>query len=304
MASALLENLTRVVRGKEDALHLAVVALLSGGHLLVEDVPGVGKTLLAKALARSVGASFRRVQATPDLLPADLTGVPVFHPETAVWEFRPGPLFANVVLVDEVNRATPRTQSALLEAMEERQVTVDGETRSLPAPFFLIATQNPFEHAGTFPLPDGQRDRFAVVVRLGHPARAAERELLLGTGGVDALDELEPVTDAAGLSTAIAAVRDVHCEPAVADYVVDVAAATRDHPEVSFGASPRASLALLHAAKAHAAVAGRAFVTPDDVQAVAVPVLAHRLAFVGGPDIEAGTALVFSLLDALPVPRG
>src|SRR5437764_15248546 len=181
LGEALLANLSTVIRGKLEALHLGVIALLSGGHLLVEDVPGVAKTLLAKAMAQSVGGSFRRVQGTPDLLPSDLTGVSVYQPGTGVWEFRPGPLFANVVLVDEVNRATPRTQAALLEAMEERQVSVDGSTRLLPDPFFLVATQNPFEHAGTFPLPDGELDRFGIVMHLGYPARAAERELLLGT---------------------------------------------------------------------------------------------------------------------------
>ena len=192
VAAAVRENLGRVVRGKAAALDLALVALLSGGHLLIEDVPGQGKTLLAKALARSAGGTFRRVQATPDLLPSELTGVSVYSADR--WEFRPGPLFAHVVLVDEVNRATPRTQSALLEAMEERQVSVDGVTLPLPSPFFLVATQNPFDHAGTFPLVEGQRDRFALVLELGHPPRLAERELLLGTGGIDSLEELEPVT--------------------------------------------------------------------------------------------------------------
>ena len=302
LARSLLANLRRVIRGKDDALGLALVAVLSGGHLLIEDVPGVGKTLLAKALARSMGGAFRRVQATPDLLPADLTGVSVLAAEG--WEFRPGPLFANVVLVDEINRATPRTQSALLEAMEERQVTADGRPHPPPAPFFVVATQNPFEHAGTFPLVEGQRDRFAIVVELGHPGRTAERELLLGHGGADVLDELEPVTDPTALARAQASVRAVHCRPEVADYVIDVAEATRRHPDVTIGASPRASLGLLHAAQAHAVVAGRAFVTPTDVQAVAPAALAHRLILSGGPDLHGGAALVTALLEDISVPTG
>jgi len=304
VASGLADNLSQVIRGKPEALRLSLVALLSGHHLLLEDVPGVGKTLLAKALARSLGGSFRRIQGTPDLLPAELTGVSVFHKDSGEWEFRPGPLFANVVLVDEINRATPRTQSALLEAMEERQVTVDGQTWGLPEPFFVVATQNPVEHAGTFPLVEGQRDRFGLVVELGHPHRTAERELLLGAGGAGSLDHLRPVCDPEALAGAIAAVRTVHCAPAVADYVIDVCAGTRDHAEVLLGASARASLSLLHAAKAHAALGGRTYVTPDDVQAVAVASLAHRLMLTGGTDLPAASALVRRLLDSVPVPRG
>ena len=303
LATAIVENLARVIRGKPDALRLAVAAVLSGGHLLIEDVPGHGKTLLAKALARSVGGTFRRIQATPDLLPSELTGVSVFHKASETWEFRPGPLFANVVLTDEVNRATPRSQSALLEAMEERQVSVDGTTHPLPNPFVLIATQNPFDHAGTFPLLEGQRDRFALVLELGHPGREAERDLLLGLGGVDALVDLPAVTDPAGLGRAIAVVRQVHCEPAVADYIIDIGAATRAHQDVRLGASPRATLALLHAAQATAVMAGRRFVVPDDVKALAAPVLAHRLVLAGGPDVPAGRALVRQVVETVPVPR-
>jgi MoxR-like ATPase len=300
-----------VIRGKPEALRLALVALLSGHHLLLEDVPGVGKTLLAKSLARSLGGTFRRIQGTPDLLPAELTGVSVFHKDRTnsgdggEWEFRPGPLFANVVLVDEINRATPRTQSALLEAMEERQVTVDGSTWMLPDPFFVVATQNPVEHAGTFPLVEGQRDRFGLVVELGHPHRLAERELLLGAGGSDSLDSLRPVCGPDQLAAAIAAVRSgVHCAPALADYIIDICAATRAHGDVVLGASARASLSVLHAAKAHAALAGRAFVTPDDVQAVVAASLSHRLLLAGGTDLPAATALVRRLVESVPVPRG
>jgi MoxR-like ATPase len=303
LGNALLANLSTVIRGKPDALRLGVIALLSGGHLLVEDVPGVAKTLLAKALAQSVGGSFRRVQGTPDLLPSDLTGVSVFQPGPGAWEFRPGPLFANVVLVDEVNRATPRTQAALLEAMEEHQVSVDGSTRPLPDPFFLMATQNPFDHAGTFPLPDGQLDRFAIVMHLGYADPVSERDVLLGRGGAAVLDRLDPVTDTDGLRWARAAVREVHCEPAIADYIVQLATATRTHPEIAVGASTRASVGVLHAAQAHAALDGRGFVTPDDVKAVAAPALAHRLSLRGGPDIKAAAALVLAVLDRVPVPR-
>src|SRR3954454_14920827 len=263
LATELREALGRVLRGKPEPVRLAVVTLLSGGHLLLDDVPGVGKTLLAKALARAAGGSFRRVQATPDLLPSELTGVSVFHLAGNEWEFRAGPLFANVVLVDELNRATPRTQSALLEAMEEHQVTVDGVTRPLPRPFFLIATQNPFETAGTFPLVEGQLDRFSVVTHIGPPDADTERALLLGEGGEDALNSLAPVADAVTLAGAIATVRRVHCAPAVADYVIAISHVTRANPDIAIGASPPASLALLHASQAYALLAGRGYVVPD-----------------------------------------
>ncbi|HEX7168783.1 MAG TPA: MoxR family ATPase [Acidimicrobiales bacterium] len=305
LGAALLDNLGRVVKGKTDVLRLAVVAVLSGHHLLLEDVPGVGKTLLAKAMARSIGGTFRRVQGTPDLLPSELTGVSVFHKATEEWEFRAGPLFANVVLFDEINRATPRTQSALLEAMEERQVTVDGTTWDLPASFFVVATQNPIEHAGTFPLVEGQRDRFGLVLELGHPHRVAERELLLGGGGVDSLDALGPVCSQDQLGEAERAVRTVYCAPAVADYVIDLATATRSHPDVLLGCSPRGSIALLHLAKAVAALAGRHYVTPADVQVVAVPSLSHRVVVAGalGGDVQAAAGIVRRILESVPIPR-
>jgi MoxR-like ATPase len=304
LAGDLIAALGEVIRGRPEAIGLSVGALLSGGHLLIEDVPGVGKTMLAKALARSVGGSFRRVQATPDLVPGELTGISMFSKEREEWQFHPGPLFAHVVLVDEINRATPRTQSALLEAMEERQVTVDGNTHILPDPFFLVATQNPFEYAGTFPLVEGQRDRFALVVAIGHLPPDAERDLLLGAGGLDALDRLEPVTDVVSLKAAIATVRRVHCSPAVAQYIVDLGSATRAHPEVRLGASPRASLAMLQAARAHAVMAGRNYVAPDDVKAVAVASLAHRFILSGDTDRPAGIAVVLAVLESVPVPRG
>jgi MoxR-like ATPase len=303
LATAVFANLSQVIRGKPEQLRLVLVALLSGGHLLVEDPPGMGKTLLAKGIASSMGASFSRIQGTPDLLPAELTGSNVFHAGIDQWEFRPGPLFSHVVLVDEINRATPRTQSALLEAMEEAQVSVDGDTRPLPEPFFVVATQNPLDHLGTFPLVEGQRDRFAMVLNLGLPARDAERELLLGVGGVRSLDALAPVTTPESFASALAAVRQVHCEPKVADYVLDIVDATRGHPDVLRGASPRASLSFLHAAQAHASMDGRPFVIPDDAKAVAVAVLAHRLVLPSGPDIKAGASVVQGILGSVTPPR-
>ena len=303
LAANLRDGLSGVLRGKPEPVRLAVIALLSGGHLLVDDVPGVGKTLLAKAMARAAGGSFRRVQATPDLLPSELTGVSVFHLAGNEWEFRPGPLFANVVLVDELNRATPRTQSALLEAMEERQVTVDGVTRALPQPFFLVATQNPFETAGTFPLVEGQLDRFTVVTEIGAPDATTERELLLGTGGESALKELEPLADPTELAAAIALVRGVYCAPEVADYIVAISNATRVHGEIAMGASPRASLALLHAAQANAVLDGREYVVPDDIARLANPVLAHRLVLRDPGRLADARAIVALVLSTVPVPR-
>ncbi|MFP5328137.1 MAG: AAA family ATPase [Acidimicrobiia bacterium] len=304
VAEEIVSNVSRVVRGRPEAVQLATVALLSGGHLLVEDVPGHGKTLLAKALARSIGGSYKRIQGTPDLLPSEITGVSVFHKGSEEWEFRAGPLFANVVLADEINRATPRSQAALLEAMEERQVTVDGICHPLPDPFFLVATQNPFDHAGTFPLVEGQRDRFALVLEMGHLGRHAERELLLGVGGADHLHELGAVTSAEQLRSTIARVAEVHCAPAIADYIVDLGEASRSHPDVRLGASPRASLALLHSAKALAVLHGRGFITPDDVKSLVVPVLAHRLVLSGGPDIHAATTILRAIVERVAVPRG
>jgi len=304
LAEELREAAATVLRGKPEVVHLALVALLSGGHLLIEDVPGLGKTLLAKTLARLVGGTFRRVQATPDLLPSELTGVSVFHLAGNEWEFRPGPLFANVVLVDELNRATPRTQSALLEAMEEHQVTVDGATRPLPVPFFVVATQNPVETAGVFPLVEGQLDRFTVVTAIGPPDPVTERDLVLGAGGTPALATLAPVTDPSGLGALQAAVRDVHLSPAAADYLVAVVGATRSHPTVAIGASPRASLALAQAARAHALLAGRDHVTPDDVQRLARPVLAHRLVGRDPRPVFDPDAVLTEVLARVPVPRG
>ena len=281
-----------VVRGRADVVRLTLVALLSGGHLLIEDVPGVGKTLLAKALATAVGGKFNRVQATPDLLPSDITGTSIYQPVDGIWEFHPGPIFANVVIVDEVNRATPRTQAAVLEAMEERQITVDGVSRALPEPFFLIATQNPREHAGTFPLPDGQLDRFAVTSSMGYPAPSDETDVLLGRGGVGALDDVVQVITPDRLADAIGIVHALHVERSVAEYVVAIVTASRSHPGIALGASPRAAAALLRAAQARAAITGRDHVVPDDVQSLAVPVLAHRLVLRDGAGVDAASEIV------------
>jgi MoxR-like ATPase len=266
-----------VIDGKAEAVKLALTVLLAEGHLLIEDVPGVGKTMLAKALARSIDCSVRRVQFTPDLLPSDVTGVSAYNQERRDFEFKPGPVFANIVVGDEINRASPKTQSALLECMEEQQVTVDGTTYQLESPFMVIATQNPVEMEGTYPLPEAQRDRFTARISIGYPTAAAEMDMLDTHGSSSPLDQLQPAATAPDVRDLILAVRAVLVSKQVKEYIIALAAATRSSPDLRLGASPRAALHLLRASRARAALDGRDYVIPDDVQALAVPVLAHRL---------------------------
>jgi MoxR-like ATPase len=270
-------NMQRVIVGKPEVVRVALVTLLAEGHLLIEDVPGVGKTSLAKALARSIDCSVSRVQFTPDLLPGDITGMSIYNRQTTEFEFRPGPVFANIVIADEINRASPKTQSALLECMAEHQVTVDGATYALASPFMVVATQNPVEMDGTYPLPEAQRDRFTARVSVGYPDLAAELAMVDEHAASDPLEVLRPVSDARQVRSVVEAVRRVHMGPEVRQYCVELTSTTRRLPDLRLGASPRATLQLVRAARAQAALAGRGFVVPDDVQAVAVPVLAHRL---------------------------
>ena len=286
-----------VVVGKPDVVQMAVTVLLAEGHLLVEDVPGVGKTLLAKALGQATGCAVRRVQFTPDLLPSDLTGVSVYDASTRSFEFKPGPVFANVVVGDEINRASPKTQSALLECMAERQVTVDGLTYPLPPPFMVVATQNPAEMEGTYALPEAQRDRFMARVSMGYPSPDAELAMLDQHGASDPLEDLLPVADPESVRRAAVTASGIHASPAVKQYLLDLVAGTRAHPDVALGASPRASLHLLRAARAAAALDGRDHVLPDDVQELLAPVLAHRLMLT--PDAQMGQRSVTDVLDGL-----
>ena len=273
----LQSNVASVVLGKPEVIRQAVIALIADGHLLLEDVPGVGKTLLAKAMAKSIDCTFRRIQFTPDLLPADLLGTSVFHQPSGEFRFQAGPLFAQVVLADEVNRATPRTQSALLEAMGERQVSLDGETRSLGPPFFVIATQNPYEFEGTYPLPESQLDRFILRTSVGYPNRVAERDLLKQHREGEPVDFLKPVLHAADIVRLQERVREVKVSDAIADYVLEIIEATRARPDITLGASTRAAIGFYRATQAAALMDGRDFVTPDDVRSLAVPAIAHRI---------------------------
>jgi MoxR-like ATPase len=299
-------NVERVIEGKPDVVSSALAVLLAEGHLLIEDVPGVGKTMLSKALARSIDCSVRRIQFTPDLLPSDVTGVSVFNQNTREFEFRPGGIFANIVVGDEINRASPKTQSALLECMEERQVTVDNTTYQLDAPFMVIATQNPIEMEGTYALPEAQRDRFMARVSVGYPVEAAEIAMLASHTLSNPLDDLEPVTDATELRKLIGIVGQVYVADAVQKYAVALTAATRRSSDLTLGASPRATLHLVRAAKARAAMAGRDYVLPDDLRSLAQPVLAHRVL----PSVEAAmsgratTDILESIVAAVAVPGG
>lgn len=275
-ARALRANVEKVIKGKRETVDLAVLALICNGHLLIEDVPGVGKTMLARALARSIDASFHRIQFTPDLLPSDVTGVSVYNQKTGDFEFQPGPVFSNIVLIDEINRTTPRTQSSLLEAMEEHQVTVDGRTRHLPEPFFVMATQNPIEFYGTYPLPEGQRDRFMISLGLGYPSLETEKEIAADQMVRHPIESLEPVLTVEAVRQLQSAVRSVHVDPDVLDYAVSIVHASRNHRALLLGSSPRGSLALVRGSQASALLDGREFVSPDDVKRMARHVLPHR----------------------------
>ena len=297
-------NIDQVIDGKHDTVRLGVAVLLAEGHLLIEDVPGVGKTKFAKALARSIDCSVRRVQFTPDLLPSDVTGVSVYNAEDRDFEFKPGPVFANIVVGDEINRASPKTQSALLECMEERQVTVDGDTYYLESPFLVLATQNPIDMEGTYPLPEAQRDRFTARISMGYPDRRAEIQMLGEHAAIDPLDSLRPVSDAAEVRDLITGVRSVHVAEGIKAYAVDLAVATRNAADVRLGASPRASLQLLRAAKAWAALDGREYVLPDDLQFMVPHVFAHRLLLTADAHVSGRTAadIVAEIRRTVPVP--
>lgn len=298
------ENVERVIVGKGDIIDLALVALVCEGHILFEDVPGIGKTTLAKALARSLDCTFRRIQFTPDLLPSDVTGLAVYNQKTQEFEFRPGPIMAQIVLADEINRATPRTQSALLEAMQERQITVDGATRVLPRPFLVIATQNPIELEGTFPLPEAQVDRFFMKLGLGYPTEEEEHSILLRFEHEDPLPDLQPVVTTDKIVEMQRAVRQVRVESSVRDYIIAIVRATRAHSAVEIGASPRGSLYLYHAAQAWAALRGREFVLPDDVKFLTPFVITHRLIIGAQTRLRGRNAqqIVRDVVDSVPVP--
>jgi len=306
LVARLTENVEKVIVGKSAEVQLIVVGMLCQGHLLIEDVPGVGKTVLAKALARSVGTSFNRIQFTPDMLPSDVTGVSIFNQQTREFEFRPGPIMAQVVLTDEINRATPKTQAALLEAMEERQITVDGVTHQLPSPFMVLATQNPIEYEGTFPLPEAQLDRFMLRLSLGYPSAGEEVNVLERQQYAHPVDTLGQVLTVAELLSAQKAVRAIYVDALIKTYIVELVGRTRKHPDVYLGASPRGSLALFRTSQARAAVLGRDYVIPDDVKALAEAALAHRVIVGPAARIKDVTArsVVQEILKNVPVPGG
>jgi MoxR-like ATPase len=297
-------NVEQVIVGKHNEVQLTLLALMCRGHVLIEDVPGVGKTVLAKAIARSIGCTFKRIQFTPDLLPTDVSGVSIYNQKTGEFEYRPGPVMAQIVLADEINRATPKTQSALLEAMEERQITVDGVTYTLPDPFLVLATQNPIEYEGTFPLPEAQLDRFLIRIELGYPARNDEIEMLDRQQQVHPLETLAQAVDARELIEAQTAIRSVYVDRLIKEYILGIVEATRKHDDVYLGASPRGSLALYRTAQAHAAIDGRDFVIPDDVKSLAGAALAHRIILRPAARIKNTDArtIIEDILRRLPVP--
>ncbi len=306
VTNQLLENVEKVIVGKTDAVRLTITGLLCQGHILIEDVPGTGKTMLAKSIARSIGGTFNRIQFTPDMLPSDVTGVSIFNQKTNEFEYRQGPIVAQIVLTDEINRATPKTQAALLEAMEEHQVTVDGKTHPLPEPFLVLATQNPIEYEGTFPLPEAQMDRFLLRISLGYPSKNYEVQMLTDQQLHHPIEDLEQVIDIADLLKAQDAVRSVTVTDEIKRYIVDLVETTRAHGEIYLGASPRGSLALFRTSQARAAILGREYVLPDDVKALAVPALAHRLIVGSAARIREVDAVdvIEEVLEKVPVPGG
>lgn len=302
--SRLHANICRVIIGKEDVISMVLTALISRGHVLLEDIPGVGKTTLAKSIARSISATYARIQFTPDLLPSDITGSTIYSPKEERFYWSPGPIFANIILADEINRTSPRTQAAMLEAMEEHQVTIDRKAHPLPDPFFVIATQNPYELHGTFPLPEGQKDRFLISLSIGLPGRANEQKLVRGQLVTHPFDDLEPVISAGDVTLLQEAVRRIMITENVLGYAIDIVEATRRHEGVLIGASPRASVALVHTCQGLAFSEGRSYVIPDDVQRAAVPVLAHRLMQRQGPSLRGSdpAAIIQDIVSSLPVP--
>jgi MoxR-like ATPase len=306
IAERLIENVEKVIVGKKGAVRLVVTGLLCQGHVLIEDVPGTGKTMLAKSLAKSIGGSFNRIQFTPDMLPTDVTGVSIYNQKTMEFEFRPGPIIAQIVLTDEINRATPKTQAALLEAMEEHQITVDGVTHPMPEPFLVLATQNPIEYEGTFPLPEAQLDRFLLRIEIGYPAPAYEVEMMSLQKTVHPIESLTQVISVGELVQAQTAVRHVEVSHDVEEYIVSLVNATRNHSEIYLGASPRGSLGLFRTAQARAAILGRTYVLPDDVKAMAVSVLAHRMILGSAARIRevSSQSIVEEIVHSVPVPGG
>jgi len=306
LAQQLVDNVEKVIIGKRDPVQLGVVALIAGGHALIEDVPGVGKTMLARSIARSAGCQFRRLQVTPDLLPSDVTGVSVYNQKTNEFEFRHGPIMSEIVLADEINRATPKTQSALLEAMEESQISVDGVTYKLPAPFMVLATQNPIEYEGTFPLPEAQLDRFFLRISMGYPNPMQEIEIMNSQMTSEPIADLEPVATPADIVNLQQNVRKIYVDDLVKEYIVTLSNATRDHSDIALGVSPRASLAMLRGSQAIALMDGREYVIPDDVKAIASPVMSHRLILTPAARMREATGeiIVSEILDATSVPGG